>query len=156
MQMDSTLHFTYNHPLKHRLAAYNFYINRMLSTTVTEQARQQDWDIICTIAMNNGFPLPIIYNLKNKIIKTLKAENSPTQTQRKKWITFMYHSNLFKCTDLNTAFRTCNTIYNQLYQRSPQNKTGSSGIYRLQCKTCNKSYMGHTGRSIAIRYHEHI
>jgi len=56
----------------------------MLSTPTTEQARQQEWDSICTIAMNNGFPLQIIYNLKNKIIKTLKAKNTPTQAQRKK------------------------------------------------------------------------
>jgi len=135
----------------------------MLSTPITEQARQQEWDTICTIAMNNGFPLWIIYNLKNKRIKTLKAKNIPTQTQRKNWITLMYHSplihkviNLFKSTELNIAFRTCNTIYNQLHNRSPQTNTDSSGIYRLQCKTCDKSYVGQIGRSIAIRYLEHI
>jgi hypothetical protein len=32
----------------------------------------------------------------------------------------------------------------------------TSGIYRLQCKTCNKSYVGQSGRSTAIRYREHI
>ena len=75
----------------------------------------------------------------------------------------MYHSplihkviNLFKSTELNIAFRTCNTIYNQLHNRSPQTNTDSSGIYRLQCKTCDKSYVGQIGRSIAIRYLEHI
>ena len=89
----------------------------MLSTPITRQARQQEWDTICTIDMNNGFPLQIIYNLKNKIIKTLKAKNTPTQTQRKKWITFTYHNplihkvtNLFKRTDLDVAFRTCNNM----------------------------------------------
>ena len=83
--------------------------------------------------------------------------------QRKKLITFTYHSplmhkviNLFKRTDLNIAFRTSNTIYNQLWDTSPQNKINSSGIYRLQCKACNKSYVGQTGRSIEIRHREHI
>jgi hypothetical protein len=76
----------------------------MLPTPITEQAKQQEWDSICTIAMNNGFPLQIIYNLKNKIIKTLKAKNTPTQTQRKKWITFMYYSPSY--TKLSTCSNT--------------------------------------------------
>jgi hypothetical protein len=44
----TTIHFTSNHPLEYKLAAYNFYTNRMLSTPITEQARQQEWDTICT------------------------------------------------------------------------------------------------------------
>ena len=32
----------------------------------------------------------------------------------------------------------------------------SSGIYRLQYKTCNKSYVRQTGKSIEIRHREHI
>jgi hypothetical protein len=66
-QTDTTIHFTANHPLLHKLAAYRFYINRMLSTPITDQARQHEWNTICTIAKNNGFPLHIIYNLNNKI-----------------------------------------------------------------------------------------
>ena len=61
-------------PLGHKLAAYNFYINRMIFTPITKQARQQEWGSICTIARNNGFPLPIIHNLKNKIIRTQKTK----------------------------------------------------------------------------------
>ena len=58
--------------------------------------------------------------------------------------------------NLNIALRTCNTTYNQLCDRSPQNKINSSGIYRLQCKTCNKSYVGQTGKTFEIRHREHI
>jgi hypothetical protein len=66
-QMDTTIHFTSNHPLEHKLAAYRFYINRMLFTLITDQTRQKEWDTICTTAKNTGFPLCIIHNLKNKI-----------------------------------------------------------------------------------------
>jgi K+ transporter len=134
----------------------------MLSTPITEQVRQLEWDTICTIAKNNCFPLWIIHNLKNKIVKTQKTENTSAQTQTKPLITFTYHSplihkvtNLFKCTNLNIAFRTRNTIYSQLHDRTPQNKTSSIGIYRLQYETYNKSYVGQTGRTITIRHHEH-
>jgi len=47
-QTDTTILFISKHPLKHKLAAYNFRINRILSTPITEQTRQQEWDIICT------------------------------------------------------------------------------------------------------------
>ena len=116
---------------------------------ITEQARQQEWNIILPIARSNGFPLQIIHNLKNKLI--LKKQETLTQTQWKKWITFTYYSplihkviNLFKSTHLNIAFQACNTIYNQLCDRTPLNKINSSRIYKLQCKTHNKSYVGQT------------
>ena len=55
-QTDTTIHFTSNHPLQHKLTAYIFYLNRLLSMTITEQARQHEWNATCTIAVNNGFP----------------------------------------------------------------------------------------------------
>jgi hypothetical protein len=35
-------------------------------------------------------------------------------------------------------------------------KINSSGMYKLQCKSYNKSYIGWAGRSIEIRHREHI
>ena len=43
----------------------------------------------------------------------------------------------------------------KLCDRIPLNKINSSGIYKLQCKTCNKSYVGQTVGSIEIRHREH-
>jgi hypothetical protein len=43
-----------------------------------------------------------------------------------------YYSPLIhKNTDLNIAFRTCNTVYNQLCDRIPLNKINFSDIYKL-------------------------
>jgi len=59
-----------------------------------------------------------------------------------KWIKFTYYSpsthkvtKLLKNTDLNVAFRTSNTIYNQLCDMIPLSKINSSGIHKLQCKS---------------------
>ena len=41
--------------------------------------------------------------------------------------------NLFKHTNLNIAFRATNSIYKQLSDTIIQNKTNSSGIYKLKC-----------------------
>ena len=56
----------------------------MLSTPITEQTRQREWNTICIIAKNNGFPLRIIQNLRNKIIRTQETKNTPIQTQKMK------------------------------------------------------------------------
>jgi len=106
---DVTIQFSSNHPLEHKLPAFNFYINRMITLPITKQAKQQEWKIILAVAQNNGFPLHIIHNLKKKLI--VKKQKLPTTTQQaKKWVTFSYHSplirkitNLFKHSNLNIA-----------------------------------------------------
>ena len=43
-QSDTAVHFTSNHPLLQNLAAYIFYINRLISTPITDQARQREME----------------------------------------------------------------------------------------------------------------
>jgi energy-converting hydrogenase A subunit M len=63
-----------------------------------------------------------------------------------------------KNTNINIAFRSTNTIYHQLQHRLNREPSELSGIYsyKLQCMTCNKFYVGQSGRTIAVRYKEHI
>ena len=39
---DSIIHLISNHPFEHKLAAYNFNINRMITLPITEQTKQQE------------------------------------------------------------------------------------------------------------------
>jgi len=57
---DITIQYTSNHPRDHKLAAFTYYINRMLALPITEQAKRQEWDKMLTIAQNNGFPTQVI------------------------------------------------------------------------------------------------
>jgi len=43
---DITIQFSSNHPHDHKLAAFNYYINTMLTLPITKQANQQEWQII--------------------------------------------------------------------------------------------------------------
>ena len=45
---DITIQFSSKHPHEHKLAAFNFYVNRMLVLPITKQAKQQEWKIILT------------------------------------------------------------------------------------------------------------
>jgi len=61
------IHYTSNHLHNHKLAAFIFYINRMISMPITCQATNQEWHKILTMATNNGFPEHIIHELKKKL-----------------------------------------------------------------------------------------
>jgi len=50
---DTTVHFSSNHPYKHKLAAFYYYINRVLTLPITKKAEQQECKTILTIARNN-------------------------------------------------------------------------------------------------------
>jgi len=137
--MDIIIHFSSNHPYDHKLAEFRYYITRMITLPITEQARKQEWRniIIIIIAHNNGFPEPIIQKLRTKLTN---KRNQPQGTQQshqnpKKWISFTYYgptirkiTNLFKHTNLQIAFRPTNTTYQQLSQRR-NNNSKPSGIY---------------------------
>jgi len=144
---DVTIEFSSNHPYNHKMAAFNYYITRMLTLPITEQAKQQEWKIMLTTAQNNGFLEHITHNLKKKLISKKERQKPPTTQQNKIWVTFTCYSplirkftNIFKQTNLNIAFQDTNTIYQQLTDK-PTN-TNPSGIYQLKCNTCNNAYIG--------------
>jgi len=128
---DITIQHTSNHPRDHKLAAFTYYINRMITLPITEKVKKHEWKNILTIAQKNGFPKNIIHAIKKK--ETAKQKNkqiTPEEkqekhTQNKKWTIFTYHSplirkvtNLFKNTDIHIAFKSNNTIYQQLAQKA--------------------------------------
>jgi hypothetical protein len=110
----------------------------------------------------------MIQSLKEKLIRKQKQKQTQQQQQqqeatitRNKWIAFTYFSplvrritNLFKQTKLKIAFRATNTIQQQLSGK--QSHVDPSGIYKLKCSTCNKVYVGQSGRAISVRFKEHI
>jgi len=54
----------------------------MITLSITEQAKQQEWKIALAVAKNNGFPSHIIHNLRNKLI-TKTQHTFTTQTHQK-------------------------------------------------------------------------
>ena len=55
---------------------------------------------------------------------------------------------------VNIAFRATNTIRQQISDKQTINNP--CGVYRLKCNTCNKVYVGQSGRAITQRYKERI
>ena len=159
---DTTIHFSSNHPHEHKIATFRHYIHRMITLTITEKSKQEEWKTILTIAKNNGYLLNIIKKLKIKLIAKKQNQQLPTTLlHHKKWITFTYFSpiirritNLLKHSNLKIAYRITSTIQQQLTEK-PTNKN-PSGIYKLKCNTCDNVYVGQSVRSVNVRHKEHV
>jgi hypothetical protein len=161
-----TIQYTSNHPWEHKKVTFTHYINRALMLPITEQARTQEWQNTCNTAQKNGFPKKVIQHIKEKDTAKLnertkkESKEQKERTSNKKWVTITYHSplvrkvtNLFKNTEISRAFKTNNTIYQQLGQKI--GNKNPSGIYEIKCNTCGLNYVGQSGRPITTRY-KHI
>jgi hypothetical protein len=94
------------------LAAYRYYIERMLNLPLNAEHQQREWSTILHIARQNGFPPTIIQKLGHKIKhKTKHTIPHTNMNKNKKWATFTYISphirkitNLFRNTKVKIAF----------------------------------------------------
>jgi len=159
---DTTINYLTNHPFKQKIATFRYYIQRMLTLPISQIGINKEWAIICAMAKSNDFPEGIIHNLRKKLTLKKQALESIATESNQKWVPFTYFgpavrriTNLFKGSNIKIAFRTTNTIQKQLSKKS-HNQQNPSGIYSLKCNTCNKKYVGQSGRSIDTRYKEHI
>ena len=100
-----------------------------------------------------------------------KTKTNEPNNNSNKWATFTFHSprirkitKLFKQTNIRIAYRSTNTLRQQterINQHNSNTKDSSQnykkgGVYKIECKTCNKAYIGQTSRDITQRYREHI
>jgi hypothetical protein len=83
--------------------------------------------------------------------------------KKQKWISFTFTGNyvrtitkLLKNTNIKVAFKTNKTIGNILKDRTTNNTYEQAGIYKLTCAECKQAYIGQTGRTIKLRYKEHV
>jgi len=94
---------------------------------------------------------------------TTQHDNNQHKLPDTQWATFtyigketLYITNVFKYTGLKIAFRTNNILENLLTQRDRiPDKFSSSGVYKLTCPDCQKSYVGQNVRQFNTRYKEH-
>jgi len=159
---DITINYMSNHPMEQKIAAYRYYINRMITFPMNKENKRKEWNTICRIAHNNNFPINIIKELKNRIEQNKKHQKPK---DNKKWATFTYYTpkiqkvtNLFKHKGIRIAFRSNNNIqqiirHKENIRREQYNR---SGIYALTCKTCKHKYIGQTSRDLRQRYQEHM
>jgi hypothetical protein len=135
----------------------------MNSLPLDPDKKEKEWKTVQTIAKNNNFTRHLLHKLNHQIQN--KANHTHKEKNHKIWTTFTYHNpkirritNLFRNTNVGIAFKATTTLKKII---TPTNKTQKSqyrksGIYKITCKTCHKSYVGQTNQNLNLRYQEHV
>jgi len=73
---DTTIHYTSNHPIEQKMAAFRYYINRLLTLPLTQEGKNKEWAEILNMAKSNGLPEEKITKLKTQLTAKQKRQNS--------------------------------------------------------------------------------
>lgn len=160
---DTTIHATSHHPLSHKMAAYNSFVNRMLKVPLSPEAYHEEKNILKHIAISNGYSPAIIDNLIKKQLNNMSKTNNVNRINSE-YVPVEYGSvfplslkHEIKKHGKVLAFRTSNKLGKILNTNNNikelQKKTG---IYQVSCNDCDKIYIGQTGRSFEKRFKEHL
>lgn len=157
-----------HHCTSHKLAAFNSMIDRMLKIPMDREDYEKELKYVLDCAMINGYEPSSIMNLVRKHKKKIATQTStslkaiendslkpmvlpfyPEITNRikrdmKKQGYRVVHENSGKLSDLIVKLKD-----------KVENDNEKAGIYLLECKDCDASYVGQTKRNIGVRFKEH-
>ena len=121
-------------------------------------------DILYNIFTTNNYPESL---LKKLLYSTCASTNNSTNKEQNE--TKIYHTlpyipklsnklvNIFKLTNTKFAFRNTKTIgkfYTKL-KDNIDNLSKNNVVYCLECKSCNKQYIGQTSQKLKLRITQH-
>lgn len=160
-QSSQVIHASSNHPISHKLAAFNSFIHRLNKIPMTTENYNKELNIIKYIAQDNGYDSSII----DKINRKNKSQVPNARNIEKKFVTLTYGSslnhktsNVLKSHGYTVAYRNSNKLENIINPRKTSNgdEFDGSGVYKVKCNDCPKYYIGQTGRSFRTRFKEHL
>jgi uncharacterized Zn finger protein (UPF0148 family) len=154
--------------MKHKMASFHHMIHRMLTIPLTQEAIKKETSYIKEVADINGYNTNIIDKIINKKKRQINLKNQTTLTVDKpqmKRVATTFNVEINK--GLKTKLKKFNIdlVYtsrpNQLgtkltSTKDPVNEKEKSGVYKVTCPICNKTYIGQTKRALATRIQEHL
>ena len=162
---DTTIHNNSCHPVQHKLASFHSMIHRLISLPLNQENFQKELNIIKQIAVNNGYNPDIINQiLRNKTYKktiNMVYPNIKENTNNYKLITYYGRcsekiGNFLNKLNIKIAYKTNNSLGKSIKNNKTKlEKNKKSGIYKLTCGDCPKTYIGQTGRNFGKRLKEH-
>lgn len=166
---DSVIHYTSVHPYTHKLAAFRSLVHRLLNVPLSPQNYEKEINIIRQIAYNNGYNPIIIDQLISKFSykKALKLVYFPTKNSNISYYSLSYigppsdkiSNQITKFLNSDTmriSFSTNHSLGKYLKNNKDlTDKKEKSGVYLLQCGSCEKAYVGQTGRAFQTRMTDH-
>lgn len=123
-------------------------------------------NIIKQIAINNGYSPQLIDNLVSKKLEQkaiLSVYPFVKDKEKKEYKSIEYIGPLsdkiskkLKNKGINITYKTNNNLSKYINNKKEKiDKINQSGVYKLNCGSCNSIYIGQTGRSFKTRWTEH-
>ena len=137
------------HPLEHKMAALRYYVNKIETYNLDQTKRQKEMDIVTQIIKNNKYETQTLNRICSKRVK----QEQEKRKKKRDRFTYMgnetrYIKKLLKNIDVKISYTTNNNLGKFLTTRTNQclDKYKKNGVYQLECPSCNKKYIGQTGR----------
>ncbi|XP_072042917.1 uncharacterized protein [Amphiura filiformis] len=164
---DQYLNFSSQHPLHQKIGVVRTLLDRMENIVTEEEDKQEEENKIRSALAQCGYPKWSIDKAKQQIQnkQTKVSRNSKDSADRCKGMVVIPYvqgvserlQRSFKKYGISTAMKPHNTLKRLLVH--PKDKIDSSQscdcVYEIPCQTCNKSYIGETGRKFQTRLNEH-
>ena len=179
------LHADSAQPWKTKRAVLHSQIRRAIRLSSDDNACQRSIKTIKELFQNNGYNAKTINQAIDQCMKTARTRSRRQKTSVARLVLPFIDDQLANAVqavirrsghpDLGLTWTNNNTIKSHLVRsalKPPQCPGGprchscaagllgrchSSGVvYQLTCELCNQSYVGETGRSVRLRYNEHL
>ncbi|XP_037943618.1 uncharacterized protein LOC119676450 [Teleopsis dalmanni] len=157
-----------NHSFQHKMAAFHHMIHRMLTLPLTQAAINEETTYIKEVADINGYPQNTIDRIIKKKRRQLHSRNMTTLTAEKpkqRRVAVVYNNTVSKGLKSKLKKFNIDLVHSsrphQLECRLPSAKDPidpfeKCGVYKIECGSCNKVYIGQTKRPLSVRLEEHL
>jgi len=156
---DQYLNFQSNHPLEHKRSVVRTLLHRADSIVSSKRDKKSEVKHVKTALHTNGYPKWAFHVIR-------KPKNPPQQTTRKHLqpvgLPYMKGTSeklkrVFRKYGANIYHVPTNTLRANLVRpKDPATPTDQCGVvYRIDCTTCQETYIGETARALGIRLKEH-
>ena len=166
---DQYLHFSSHHPLQHKLGVIRTLLDRGNDIVTEEVDRQKEEQHIVEALTRCGYPEWSFRRVKHQIETKLERKSEKNkkrkEAERSKGQVILPYvkgvtegiSRILNKHLVATAVKPMQTIRNILVH--PKDKVDKMDkceiVYKIPCKSCDKVYVGETGRKFGTRLKEH-
>lgn len=159
-----------NHSYQHKMAAYNTMVHRLITTPMDQQEYNKERSYIIDTARINGYSPKLIEHIISKKLKKMAQEEMTTlftqnrKDEIKKRIAVPHSTLTNKIKKMLKKHEIEVVMYSRQHQlkimlgspKDRKKKEEASGIYKITCAQCQKTYIGQTKRLITTRLKEHL
>jgi hypothetical protein len=155
------------HPTSQKLSSFHSMLHRLVNLPLNAVNFNCELSKIKSIAISNGYSVNTITKILQRKLKTRAISqlcSLPLITEKsKKWCRLLFVGDLsnrlarkFPKNKFNVSFYNPCTLGKVLCRNKDKiDPIHQSGIYKVNCDSCNMCYIGQTGRNFLTRMKEH-